>query len=53
MIDPEDSLNTFNMKWCRGKIFEKAAVTVIHRRLQRDYDVTHAEVTSVKRQKVK
>lgn len=41
------------MKWCRGKIFDKAVVSVIHRRLQRVYGDSEAEVISVKRQKVK
>ena len=28
-----DEGRSFKMKWCRGKIFDKAAVTVIHQRL--------------------
>ena len=35
------------MKWCRGKIFDKTAVTVIHRRLQMHYGAQEAEVLSV------
>jgi DNA topoisomerase IA len=33
MVDPEDAASTYKMKWCRGKIFEKAAVMCIHNRL--------------------
>ena len=41
------------MKWCRGKIFDKSSVQVIHRRLQRDYGDSTGEVLSVKKQKLK
>lgn len=53
LVDPNDRSRTYNMKWCRGKIFDKAVVSVIHRRLKRVYGDSEAEVLSVKRQKVK
>ena len=37
-----------HMKWCRGKIFDKTAVTAIHSRLQMHYGYKEAEVLSVK-----
>lgn len=41
------------MKWCRGKIFDKTTVQVIHERIERHYGAKEAEVLSVKRNNVK
>lgn len=41
------------IKWCRGKVFDKTAVNVIHDRLRRNDDFKEAEVVSVKRNNVK
>jgi hypothetical protein len=40
------------MKWCRGKIFDKTAVTAIHYRLQL-LGASEAEVLSVKKETLK
>ena len=46
--DMKDEMGKMHrMKWCRGKIFDKTAVTVIHRRLQMHYGAQEAEVLSV------
>jgi len=52
-IKDDYSGETFKMKWCRGKIYDKTAVTVIHRRLQNYYGSSEAEILNVKRTGVK
>ena len=32
-IKDSETHHSFKMKWCRGKIFDKTSVTVIHQRL--------------------
>lgn len=51
MVDENGRRHT--MKWCRGKVFDKTAVQVIHDRLQRHYGGREAEVLSVRRNTVK
>lgn len=41
---------THRVKWCRGKIFDKTAVTAIHQRLQMHYGAKEAEVINVKKE---
>ena len=47
----DEKHRTHRMKWCRGKIFDKTAVTVIHRRLQMHYGAKEAEVLSISKSK--
>ena len=51
ILDDETD-RTHRMKWCRGKIFDKVAVTCIHRRLQL-IGVKEAEVVAVKKENMK
>ena len=51
IVDDKD--RRFNIKWCRGKIFEKPIITAIHARLALHYGVKEAEVLTVKRNTVK
>lgn len=48
-----DDRKSYTVKWCRGKIFDKMAITAIHMRLQLHPDVNDAEVLSVKKTTVK
>jgi DNA topoisomerase-3 len=49
----DDKEKRYNIKWCRGKIFEKPVITAIHTRLSMHYGIKEAEVLTVKRNTVK
>lgn len=52
-IIDETTRQFHKIKWCRGKIFDKTAVTAILNRLQMHYNVKQAEVMNVKREMLK
>jgi len=49
----DDTGKIHSIKWCRGKIFDKSACSVIHQRLQMHFGAKEAEVMAVKKEPLK